>query len=278
MEFLDINRQQQSFKTTIENLRQILGTLMVLEVFVVKAKEQIENDSRVGHDLIAGSLSFRDLTLNKDQANLYLTDSYVLGRSNLDEETDMILSRESLFQIAQAYELLETFLYDIVADLIFIKGGLNIFIDGNNSSDFHSIRKALKSLNDRQNNKHLINLIRANSESFNLFEKTNLYDNDFCKWFQILGDVRNCITHNRMVANKELKVALGKYLKDYIITAEYSNQEYLFATPTMCRNLLSRMADYIYFCYKSVYEASYDQKVDFQSIDFLLQGVYSQPE
>lgn len=272
---MELNTQERSFKTAMDDLKQILGAVMVLEVMVSKSKDQIDNDKRIGHDLIVGSLSFRNIAANKDKPNLYLTDSYVLGRSNLDEEVDMILSRESLFQIAQAYELLETFLYDIVADLILLKGGLNIFIDNSTSvSDFQSIRKALKSLNDRQNNKHLIGLIRANCPAFKSFEKANIYDFDFAQWYQVLGDVRHCITHNRMVVNANLKTSLSKCFKDHLVTKIYLNNEYLYATPTMCRNLLSRIADFTFFCYKSVSEASYKHSVDFQNIDFLLKGVH----
>jgi len=40
----------------------------------------------------------------------------------------MIISRESLFQIAQAYEIVESFLYNLVAELIRLKSSLHLFV------------------------------------------------------------------------------------------------------------------------------------------------------
>jgi hypothetical protein len=276
MSNIDFNVYDAAFKVLMDELKQILGASMVLESFVTQFKTQIDNDRRIGHDLIVGSLTFRNITVNKDTPNLYLTDSYLLGRSNLDKEIEMILNRECLFNIAQSYELLETFLYDIVANLILLNGGINIFIDASsNTSDFKSIRTALKSLNDRKNNKHLIGIIRANCETFRIFEKSNIYDLDFGQWYQILGEVRHCITHNGMVINNKLKPSLAKYFTD-VDTKIYLNKEFLYASPTMCRNLLSRIADFTFFCYKSVTEASYEGTVDFQTVEYLLSGLYNQ--
>jgi hypothetical protein len=274
---MSLNKQEQALKTVMDKLKQILGASMVLETVGAHFKDKIQNDRMIGHDLIVGSLSFRNITSNKDEPNLYLTDSYLLDRSNLDEEIEMLLSRECLFHIAQAYEFAETFLYDIIADLILLKGGLQIFIDNKTmNSDFESIRKALKSLNDRQNNKHLIGLMRANCEAFALYEKNNIYDVDFSLWYQTWGEVRHCVTHSGMVVNSNLKRSLPIHFQGYIDIIKHMDVEYLYMDGAMCRNLLSRIADFIFFCFKSVSEASYGNKIDFQSIDYLLKGVYSQ--
>ncbi|MDB5056433.1 MAG: hypothetical protein JWM44_4483 [Bacilli bacterium] len=273
---MEFNKQDKSFKTIIDALTQILGANMVLETFGTQFKDHIDNDKRVGHDLIVGSLTFRNITVSKDASNLYLTESYLLGRSNLDEEIDMILNRECLFHVAQAYELVETLLYDIVADMIFIKGGLNIFVDNtSNTSDFKAIRKALKGLGDRQNNKHLIGIIRANCETFRSFETQNIHDIDFGKWYQILGEIRHCVTHSGMLVDSNLKHSLSKHLTGHVNTKVYQNKEYIYITPPMCRNLLSRIADFAFFCYKSTSEETYSQTVNFQNIEPILRGAYS---
>jgi hypothetical protein len=146
-----LNKYEQSFANTVNELKDILGRTNVLDSFINQSKQLIHDNSLIGEELITSCLTFRNVTLQGNVPNLYLTEAYSLGRYNLTDEVDMILSRECLFQVSQSYEILESYLYDMVAEFILKESKLNIFLNGTTAAtSFESIRKELKNFKDRK--------------------------------------------------------------------------------------------------------------------------------
>lgn len=273
---MELTQIETSFKIAVEDLTQINGRIFVLNSFVTQTKLRIENDERVGNQLISAALPIRDITVDKNTTNLFLSsDHYNLDRNNLNSEVDMILSRECLFQISQAYEILETFLYDSVTELIRLNNNLHLFVDNKvNESTFSSIRKALKSLNDRKNNRHLIGILRANCPVFTKHITDNIYDIDFEEWYEMLSEVRHCITHNRTEITNEMQNAMPVYYKLYFKNVDYVKSKVVFVDFQKCSELLSKIADFIFFVFKSITEKSLDVIVDFKTIQHIIPDIY----
>lgn len=269
---MELTKLEQFYKTAMEELSNVNGRTYVLNSFVTQSKERIDTDPRVGHDLITSGLPFRDVTLAKGSDNLHMsTNFYNLSRANLKEEVDMILSRECLFQISQAYEILESFLYNMVAEFINTKTTFGVFIDPkSNSSTFSSTRKALKTLSDRKNNKHLLGIIRSNSSVFREHEKENIYDLDFQKWYDMISEVRHCITHSRMQVTKEFSSSLPSCFTDYFEVKSYNNEDTLFLDYQHCSELLTRISDYMFLIFKAITEDCTSQPVNFASIQHII--------
>ena len=258
----------KAFERTINELQIIQLRAMVVNSFINQNKERIESDARVGHELVTGGLSFRDITLPKGQANLFLNPNYYrLTRNNLSKEVEMIMSREFLLYVAQAYEVLESYLYDQVGHFILTKSTFHLFVEGRtNSASFNSIRKALKLLDDRNYNRHLQRILRANSVVFARYEKENIYDIDYREWMEMLGLVRHCITHKRMeIADIELNQIKIQFDRYFHVRHE-NEQQLIFLQHDCCSNLLTNIADYVYFIYKSILDACYNQEVTLDTI------------
>ncbi|MBB6112527.1 hypothetical protein SAMN05421821_11962 [Mucilaginibacter lappiensis] len=266
---MELNQIEKSFKQAISELNRINGRLYVLNSFVTQTKDRIEKESSISHELMTSGLAFRDITLDKEaESNLFMsTDYYRLHRLNLNDEVDMIISRESLFQVSQAYEIVESFLYSLVAELIRLKSSLQLFVNTNtNSSTFASIRKALKGFGERKNNRHLLSILRANASVFREFEKENIYDLDFEQWYEMLSEVRHCVTHSRSVVTPEIKKALPKCFNDFFEIKKYGEEEVIFVNESNGREIISRIADYIFLVYKAVAELCYETEINFHSI------------
>jgi hypothetical protein len=190
-----------------------------------------------------------------------------LNRRNLTDEVDIIVSRECLFYVAQAYEILESYLYDQVAEYIIKKSTFHLFVNvKSNSSTPASIRRSLKALNDRKNNRHLLGILRANSSIYAKHEKVNIYDRDFSEWFEMLGEVRHCITHMRMELTNDTINAMPKSFKLYFQSRPRDNGLLLFLEYDKCSELMSNIADYVFFVYKSIVETCSTDKVTFETI------------
>jgi hypothetical protein len=270
---MKLTQFDKSFRSAITELNVMNGRLFVLEAFIKQAKGQIEKDRQglSSEIFMASGLAFRDLTLINAKFNLFMSsDTYTISLLNLQEEIDMIISRECLFHVAQAYEILESYLYDQVAEFIRIKSPFHLFLPSNSkTSSFKSIRVALKSLDDRKNNRHLIRIIRANSKVFADHETFNIHNIDYNDWFEMLGQIRHCITHMRMQLSADTTNTLPKCYSIYFAKRSYREIEFLFLDYGNCRNLLSDIAAYMLLIYKSLVETCFDHKIDFQVLTAL---------
>jgi len=248
--------------------------LIVLELFVENSKEIIDKDEKLGHPLVVTYLIFSDVTLKEDVNNKVSTGEYLLHRSNLSDEVNMILSREYLFQIAQAYEIVETFLYNQVSEFINSKNSLQLFIDQrSNVSSTKSIRKALKTFSDRKNNRHLLNIIRSNCDIYSEYERSNIYDLDFGQWYEMFSEVRHCITHSKMAMTPELKDSHDAFFKKHFRIKKYDDKEILYIERLEALTLFSRIADFVLLIHKAISKECFQIDVNLESIKPILKMI-----
>ncbi|WP_179416155.1 hypothetical protein HDF19_08460 [Mucilaginibacter sp. E4BP6] len=255
------------FKTAIDELATIDGRVFYLSILMKNAtKEIINNNLYSTGTLIGKGLGFRDVTLEKGLGNHFVPrNHYAISKDTAKSETEMILSRECLFQVAQSYELLESFLYNAVAEFISYKQPIEVLerLNTDNTS-FESVRAKLKRMKDRTNNHHLLSILRDNIKQFKENETHNLYDFDFTTWYFLISEARHCITHRRTKITKQLSSLLEHPCNIYfnIIASE----QVIFIQDHVCHELLKRIAEFIYLVYKTVSEVCYNDKVNLTSI------------
>lgn len=275
---MTLTKLEEYFKSAIDELSVINGRIYALSEFINKAKIDIEGNFNVNQDLLMGAgLSFRDITLKVGSINLFMPpDYYKITYSNLTNEVLLILSRECLLQISQSYELLETFLYNQVAEFISLSKTLHIQEDFSpKANTFASIRTALKILRERKNNRHLLKILRDNIPLFKEKELCNIYDFDFIEWYELISEVRHCVTHNRAKLTPVAKKALSGKTNDCFEIKIQDGYEFLFVTVDCCKQTISRIAEYIFFTHKAISEAAYNIKINFGSIQHIYPDPYN---
>ena len=260
------------FKLAIDELAIIDGRVYYLGILMKNATKVIVNNNPYDKGTLIGKgLGFRDITIAKGIPNLFAPSNfYKISRETAISETEMILSRECLFQIAQSYELLESFLYNIVAEFISYKQPIEtLTILKTTDTSASNVRLKLKQMKNRVNNVHLLNILRANIVQFKEHETQNLYDFDFETWYFILSEVRHCITHRRTKITQELRLLLEHPSNLYfnVLTTDQ-----LFIKDSLCHELLQRIAEFTYLIYKTVAEECYNNRVSLSSISTLFES------
>ena len=198
-----------------------------------------------------------------------------MTHGNVEDEFDVILSRQCLFHLAQCYEILESYLYNQVTNFI-LASPVNLPNDFKpKENTFSAVRAALKRIKRRTENRHLLTILRNNLPSFNANEITNLYGVDFTKWYHLLSLVRDCVTHKRMKLTLELKREFNEVHNTIFKTYTDADGEIILLTDSEARALISRIAEYIFLVYKSVTEKSLGIEVNFSSIQHIYKDIHS---
>ena len=258
-------------KSAIDELRLIDARLSVLDIFLSQSKQKIESNTLIGNELFNSGFAFRDITISKELDNLFMpTDFYSLNRINLTDEIELILSRESLFQVAQAYEILETYLYNQIADYIRLNEELILPKDLRiTSRRFSDVRLALKRMQGRTNNRHLLGILRENNLIFQYHEVNNVYDLNFNDWIEMISEVRHSITHNRTQLNTYLQNELPETFDRYFKVKQLNGETYIHTSVQDCKELLHTLGGYIFFIYKAVTDGTFGTQTSFSVGHFM---------
>lgn len=216
--------------------------------------------------LWASALAFRDPTA-PDELYMPIRD-YFVNQHTLKDEVAFILNRQLLLLTAQAYEALESYLYTQVAEFIKASTTTNIFVTGEQKAmTIQSIRSALKTLNDRQHNKHLIRILRANCKHFDDHEESNLLGINYRHWFEMFGEVRDVVTHQRMEIHTPFNERYDTIRERYFGIELGKEISSLTITISGYRELMSVMAGYTTFIYAAVSKTIYGVEVDYYLLE-----------
>jgi hypothetical protein len=274
---MEITQFDTAFKSAITEIRLIDARLGVLSGLIEKAKTSIIEDPRIGVEMIGAGFPFRDITLDVGVDNLFMpTDEYVLSRLNFEEEINLILSRVSMLQVAQAYEVTETYLYNQSAEYIRLNDNLLLpdeFLPKTQS--FADIRLALKGLNGRTNNRHLLNILRTNNRVFQQHESRNVYSTDFRKWFEMFSVVRHTITHQRMHTNKPINKSLKANFDKYFSIQQVNDERVMYTSVNATKEFLHILAGYMFFIYKAVVDVTQGCETSFETISHVFHDPYN---
>jgi hypothetical protein len=234
--------------------------MLVLESFIVQRAKKIKEDFPFpDDDLIVSAGSIRDLTKLDGGPNLFSTGyDYNLTTDNLEEESQRLISYTCGLSIAQGYEVLETYLKNVLSSVCFENDLHRIFrIDESNDS-FSSIREEIRRLQGR-NNRGLLKILRRISQSYVKYEKQNLKGFELNVWFDLISTIRHDIVHNRHIVSKELLKLLTEPKKNEIFSRYCELRELKLGTTIFfsyqnARELIHVYEEFAYLIYKMLSE------------------------
>lgn len=219
--------------------------------------------------LITMISTYRDLSQLDEGSNLYDTNvEYHLSSDNLSSETERILSYVSCLTITQIFEVFESFLKNVLAELIsqnpclFFKLGLE-----NNSIDFDHIRTQLFKIQGKSN-KGFIKALRKISPFFREFEQHNIWERNMSHWFELIARVRDLVVHSRLKINTDFKDYISEIHRKKLFDLHFKitgiePNEKIQLTPYQASSIIDYMFEYAHLIYKSL-SIDYNIPLDFK--------------
>ncbi len=244
-----------------KNAIAIEGDLLTIDsTFRFFEKQYPKEKSPV--DCINALASFyRDLTQMEGGSNLYWTYyDYSLTKDNFLESIDRIRSKVALLLFSQIYELLESYLKDILV----------VFFERN--PDFINKAKVFKELNDEatnaselvdrlskkgKNNRKILWSIRKLSKDYRQYETANIYNLPLHHWLDLISDVRHLVVHQRQRMTPFFASGLRYNSKQlifnrYFSTYTWDGEEYIYLNKQTAGILINSVHDFALLVFKSL--------------------------
>ncbi|MEI9955400.1 MAG: hypothetical protein WDM90_03615 [Ferruginibacter sp.] len=145
-----------------EEILSIESKLLLSKSLINIGSEKIKEDPKE-RILFSAITSFRDISLIGADENLFLPDySYQVYFSKLDEEVEKIMNERCCYAVAQSYEVIESYLVNILTEYFFYNQDQLIKLKSNAPSNAlikEEVREIIKN-NKGINNKTLIHALR----------------------------------------------------------------------------------------------------------------------
>jgi hypothetical protein len=205
--------------------------------------------------------TFRDLSIPPAQNNLFAPNfSYDLELEKLNEEIELIISRESCLIVSQAYEVFESFFLEIIMEYFYHNQNQLTILKVEDLSKIFTkieIRKLVKNSQDT-NNRGLISIIRKISSYYEKYEANNCFDLNISHWFDLVSAVRHTIVHSRQKVTKGLLNYFEKHKNNKVDTIFSRNFEIknvnevqvIFLTSNQGTDIITWLNSYAHFIYK----------------------------
>ncbi|MEQ9305070.1 MAG: hypothetical protein RJQ14_14270 [Marinoscillum sp.] len=146
--------------------------------------------------------------------------NYPTGFSNsiklpeMPSNIDTLISREGMRNVATAYEILESFLYDVTAAFLTLNPDLRGHAKKIENPTDVDLKEQIRLYRGR-NNKELFKLIRTISPTFKTSEVQNTPDINLKEWYVTLSHARHAIVHSLFKLDLT-KVKLTKYQRQVL--------------------------------------------------------------
>lgn len=185
----------------------IEGKLILSESFLKTKKDDIIKENRINKSIVSAITSYRDLSLIKEEINLFAPNySYLITTDNLENEIKDVISQQCCFTISQAYEVFENFLIEIITKFL-LHNQEKLKLLRFATEDIILIKETIRTLvkqNQRTNNKGLLSMVRKISPHFRKYESNNIYKVEITQWFDLVSMIRHTLVHNRQIISKQL--------------------------------------------------------------------------
>ncbi|WP_026465008.1 hypothetical protein [Adhaeribacter aquaticus] len=216
------------------------------------------------------ALNIGDLTGPTDNGYklIYPTGKYQqIKVKEIEESINLLVKRDGMRCVANCYEVLESFLFDISAiyafknpqDFAQVIKKSNFTPDINLNFFKEYLRKNFRG----RNNKEILKLIKGLSPSFNASEMP--VKHNISEWYQVITQVRHAITHSLFKIDKE-KAHFTPHQKEILVlyfSFKEENQYYLLEmTEEEAKKQMQLVAEYGFHIFKCLsMEKSYDWQV-----------------
>src|SRR5690606_29241103 len=136
---------------------------------------------------------------------------YTLSTCNLTHEVERLRSYIACLTLTQVFEVFESFLKDIVAEILFQNPSTVSELNLNfPNSSFDEIRNELYKLQGNSN-KGFIKVLRKLSPFFKQHEEHNIWGRNMSHWFEIIAKVRHLVVHSRLTVSTDFE----NYIQEY---------------------------------------------------------------
>jgi hypothetical protein len=205
--------------------------------------------------------TFRDLSIPPTQFNIFAPNfSYDLELGKLNDEIELVISRESCLIVSQAYEVFESYFIEIIKEYFFHNQSKLTILKVEDFSKIFTkpdILKLVKS-NQKTDNRGLISIVRKISSYYEKYEVKNCFDINISHWFDLLSAVRHTIVHSRQKVTKGLLSYFEKH-KNNKVDAIFSRHfevknvnevQVIFLTSNQGIDLITWLNSYAHFIFK----------------------------
>jgi hypothetical protein len=235
------------------------ANLRVLDSFVSERGNELNrNFPFPGQELITMISTYRDLSQLQGGNNLYNTKvSYTLSTDNLTDEVNRLLSYVACLTVTQVFEVFESFLKNILAEIISrnltLIDTLKLECDGN---DFDQIRGCLYKIQGKSN-KGFIKALRKISPFFKTYEENNIWKRNMSHWFELIARVRDLVVHSRLNINSDFQGYINEshraklFKLHFTITGEEPNRK-IDLTPYQAHAIVDYIFEYAHLIYKGL--------------------------
>lgn len=254
-----MNYLKQHIESLFLECTSLDANLLVLDAFVSARGEQLTaNFPYAGYELIGMITTYRDLSQLEGGNNLYDTNvGYSLSTDNLSDEVTRLLSYTSCLTITQVFEVFETFLKNILSEIIAQNPRLaQVMKLPNSYTTFSEVRQDISYIQG-SGNKGFIKALRKISPFFKQHESNNIWNKNMSHWFDLIAHIRNLVVHSRLVTNRQferyIQEAHRKTLFDQHFTiSEIGAIKKIGLTPYQAHAITHSLFEYAHLIYKGL--------------------------
>jgi len=254
-----MNYLKQHVESLFVECTSLDANLLVLDSFVSSRGQQLqENFPFPNYELIGMITTYRDLSQLEGGNNLYDTKvGYALTTDNLPSEVTRLLSYTACLTITQIFEVFESFLKNMLSEVIFQNPNLGQLLKLPNSyTTFQDVRNDISYIQG-SGNKGFIKALRKISPFFKQYESNNIWNKNMSHWFDLIARIRNLVVHSRLVVNQEfedyIKEAHRKALFiQHFTILENGTTKTIELTPYQAHAITHYLFEYAHLIYKSL--------------------------
>lgn len=210
-----------------KEITKVEGLLFVIEIFIKYTKRNLEKEP--DRNFASLSSTYRDLSQTTVGHNLFRTGhQFNYKISDLQDNAREIVSRECCFGIAQTYEIFESFMKNILIELLLNRNEYFNVISKDKVFTPMSRLEIAEFINQMQrnakNNKKLLWVLRKISDFYKQHEEVNIWNYNLANWFDMMSEIRHSIIHNRQTMTNKVKEAISKNKNQLIFTRHFNKE------------------------------------------------------
>lgn len=243
-----------SLEIFFQEISYFNGNLYIVNSLIESRSAQIKSDFPLPQSLWQTGTYFRDVTLDPDADNLFPTGyGYDVGTSTLGEQSLRSISFICCNTIASVYELFDTYLKDVLAQVYINTESKTAFKLKEEYNTLESIRANLWQV---RSDKGFLKIIRRIAPTFPQYEKKNIYKYDLGNWFNMIDLTRHQIVHSRQQASDTFVAELKRkgYWKLFNDNFSISpaNNQLIMIDYNRASQMLSNFSEYAFLIFKSL--------------------------
>lgn len=221
----------ESFRQTNENpLREVVDSFLesICDIesllFQRSAHLKARQKTLIGYmpqyaedrPVMASGLILGDLT---EPSNNGWKINYAMGhgvevyKDELIESVNSIIQREAMRDVAMGYEVLESYLFDIIAVFLseFSEYQVHVKLSQDKFKTMDQAKESIRKYYRSRNNKKLLSLLRKISREYSNAERNNTEKINLNDWYSVLSHVRHAVVHSvNVLKNYKEKLSRGQ--------------------------------------------------------------------